>query len=196
MLPGMISRLVRELQIRSDIDIVCGKSFTMNKEGAFLPLADHDVSEEKVLRLAGTSFSDPFIPRQRLYYGSIGACFLYYAYVWDALNGYDETLHGAEDFDFWLKASRHFKFGRISSAEPPFYGYRIHLTSMSHTVTGAFTTLRLEVLEREASLYPDDMVLVQAMDYYREFAAEARRKRSLIKRLVGKLQTVFGITRK
>ena len=163
MLPGMISRLKRELTERRDVQIVCGKSFVMNEAGTSLPLAETDAAEEKVLKRAGTTFADPYVPRRRLYYGSIGACFLYYASVWEALNGYDENLHGAEDFDFWLRASRQYAIGRIPSVEPPYYAYRIHSTSMSNTVIGCFSTMRVTVLEREVALYPEDKDLAQAL---------------------------------
>jgi len=58
----------------------------------------------------------------------IGACFLYRRDVFYELKGYDETLFGAEDYDFWLRAALHFRFKRL--AEPLYY-YRFQKGSIS-----------------------------------------------------------------
>jgi glycosyltransferase involved in cell wall biosynthesis len=189
MLPGMISRLVKEIKARPEVQIVCGKSFVMNEAGTLLSLAETDAVEGRALKRAGTSFADPLLPRRRLFYGSLGACFLYHCSVWDALKGYDENLHGAEDFDFWLRASRHFKVGRISSTEPPYYVYRIHSTSMSNTVIGCFSTLRVAVLEREAALYPEDKHLAQALAVQRR---QSQRNKGALGKLLSNVRSQGG----
>ena len=54
---------------------------------------------------------------ERLFGNVIGAAFLYRAELWRALGGYDETLFGSEDYDFWLRAARRFRF--VPVAEEP-----------------------------------------------------------------------------
>jgi glycosyltransferase involved in cell wall biosynthesis len=68
-------------------------------------------------------------PAEELYaMNLIGACFLYRREVTTALKGYDEDLFGAEDYDFWLRASLRFAFRRV----PEFlYFYRFHANSLS-----------------------------------------------------------------
>lgn len=52
--------------------------------------------------------------------------------VWEDLNGYDESLHYQEAFEFWLHFhSKGFKAARI---EQPLYYYRQHDISMSRNV--------------------------------------------------------------
>jgi glycosyltransferase involved in cell wall biosynthesis len=58
----------------------------------------------------------------------MGGCFLYRADVTRSLNGYDEGLFGAEDYDFWLRASLKFKFQRIPEA---LYYVRTHKGSLT-----------------------------------------------------------------
>src|ERR1700730_8781545 len=89
MLPGMISRLMAEMKRRTDLAIVCGKSFVMNDAGEFLSNDAIDSPEQLALSLSQAKLDDPYISRARLYYGSIGPCFLYRASVWRELGGYD-----------------------------------------------------------------------------------------------------------
>ena len=58
----------------------------------------------------------------------IGACFLYRREVTAQLKGYDEELFGAEDYDFWLRASLHFHFHRLPEQ---LYYYRRQSGSLS-----------------------------------------------------------------
>lgn len=58
----------------------------------------------------------------------IGACFLYHRYVHEQLGGYDESLFLAEDYDFWLRASRSFKLQPLNR---DLYLYRWHLGSLT-----------------------------------------------------------------
>lgn len=68
----------------------------------------------------------------------IMACFMYRRDVDDALGGYDESLFLVEDYDFWLRAYRSFKFKHVD-ANP--YFYRTH--------EGALTQQRqLDIRER------------------------------------------------
>lgn len=164
MLPGMISRLVRELEERRELSIVCGRSVILDEHGSVLDLPPF---EAEVARLAGSSIREAIVPRSYTYYSSLGACFLYRKAVWESLGGYDERLHGTEDYDFWIRASRSSCIGRIPWAEPPLYAYRLHKNSISATVRDCFTRARVEVLLREARRDRDDQELRGAIEYYR-----------------------------
>lgn len=67
-----------------------------------------------------------------------GACFLYRRKVHEKLHGYDETLFLAEDFDFWVRALRYFRFKQLKQC---LYQYRVH----GHSLTA---TRELEILEK------------------------------------------------
>lgn len=71
-----------------------------------------------------------------------GACFLYRREVHEKLLGYDETLFLAEDFDFWVRALRYFKFKQLKQC---LYQYRMH----GHSLTA---TRELEILEKDAMI--------------------------------------------
>lgn len=72
----------------------------------------------------------------------VGACFLYRREVHEKLHGYDETLFLAEDFDFWVRALRYFKYKQIKQC---LYQYRMH----GHSLTA---TRELEILEKDAMI--------------------------------------------
>lgn len=62
------------------------------------------------------------------YGNSIGSCFLYRRHVHDELNGYDENLFMAEDYDFWLRAAEKF---RMTPLRRDLYLYRVHELSLT-----------------------------------------------------------------
>lgn len=63
-------------------------------------------------------------------YGNLGATFLYARMVWDIYH-YNESLHGAEDLEFFLKAWLHpFKFGFVDQILVDYYQ---HPRSMSNS---------------------------------------------------------------
>lgn len=71
-------------------------------------------------------------PTEHLLYGNkIGASFLYKKEVYQALNGYDETLYLLEDYDFWLRASLKFKFFHLKKN---LYQYRLHASSLTSEI--------------------------------------------------------------
>lgn len=59
----------------------------------------------------------------------IGACFLYKKEVHEKLNGYDEGLFLAEDYDFWIRAVIN-KF-KIEPLYEKLYYYRLHKSSLT-----------------------------------------------------------------
>lgn len=71
------------------------------------------------------------LPVEQIVYGNIiGACFLYRRVVHETLGGYNEGLFLAEDYDFWLRASRSF---RLSPLHEILYSYRVHDASLTKT---------------------------------------------------------------
>ena len=60
----------------------------------------------------------------------VGACFLYRRRLHEALNGYDENLFLAEDYDFWLRASCRFTMKPMAEV---LYEYRYHSGALTHT---------------------------------------------------------------
>ncbi len=58
----------------------------------------------------------------------IGPCFLYRREVDAKLGGFAEDLPLAEDYDFWLRASREFRFRALDES---LYCYRVHAESLT-----------------------------------------------------------------
>jgi GT2 family glycosyltransferase len=92
------------------VSIVCADRTNVNQYGSLLAVSEADAAEDLHVT------------------NGIGACFLYRREVTSALNGYDEDLFGAEDYDFWLRASLRFRFRRVAE---PLYFYRFQPGSLS-----------------------------------------------------------------
>ena len=58
----------------------------------------------------------------------VGACFLYSRRVIETVGQYDETCLLAEDYDYWIRVSRHFEIHHIAE---PLYTYRLHCRSLT-----------------------------------------------------------------
>jgi len=66
---------------------------------------------------------------RKIYRGNIaGACFLYRKEVQEKLSGYDEGLFLVEDYDFWIRASKYFRFEKVEEA---LYYYQSHGNSLT-----------------------------------------------------------------
>lgn len=76
----------------------------------------------------------------------VGACFLYKRDVHNKLQGYDENLFLVEDFDFWLRAARCFKYTKIKEN---LYQYRVHDKSLTNTQNEKIVAKTIELLQRE-----------------------------------------------
>jgi glycosyltransferase involved in cell wall biosynthesis len=79
---------------------------------------------------------------------NVGASFLYRRAVDHALGGYDSSLFGAEDYDFWLRASAHFRFVQV---DEDLYLYRKHPRSLTNSRAAAIQTLTTDVVLRALS---------------------------------------------
>lgn len=64
-----------------------------------------------------------------IFYGVIGACFLYRKEVYTRNNGYNENFFLVEDYDFFLRALAHSVYTKID--HPGLYYYRYHANSLT-----------------------------------------------------------------
>lgn len=83
----------------------------------------------------------------------VGCCFLYRRKVHDALDGYDESLFGVEDYDFWLRAAR--AGFVLQPVGKQLYEYRRHERSLTDRRWYEIRDGLARVLEREIALSPD-----------------------------------------
>jgi glycosyltransferase involved in cell wall biosynthesis len=91
-------------------------------------------------------------PADQLVFGNaVGCSFLYRREVQQALRGYDETLFGVEDYDFWLRAARQFAFFPIAE---DLYLYRRHKGSLTSARARQIHALAAQVMLREIKALP------------------------------------------
>jgi len=125
--PEMLTRLVATLDAHAEADIVHADFTLIDDEGVEL----------------GRSRVGPI---ERLLYGNnVGACFLYRARVTEALGGYDTSLFGVEDFDFWLRAALRFTFVALHE---DLYVYRKHGGSLTSQRAEQIQALTAQIVER------------------------------------------------
>jgi glycosyltransferase involved in cell wall biosynthesis len=100
-------------------------------------------------------------PAEDRWFGNpVGAAFLYRREVTEALGGYDESLFGAEDYDFWLRAARQFTLQRV---DRDLYLYRRHDASLTNQRSMQIKDLVAKVLLRELNDEPDGRLRAEAM---------------------------------
>ncbi len=90
----------------------------------------------------------------------IGAAYLYRADVTRALSGYDEALFGVEDYDFWLRAARRFRFVTL---DEDLYLYRRHEASLTDRRAARIHRLGAQILRRELALVSDRRLRARAL---------------------------------
>lgn len=90
----------------------------------------------------------------------IGAAFLYRADVTEALAGYDEALFGVEDYDFWLRAARCFRFVTL---DEDLYLYRRHEASLTDRRAARIHRLGAQILRRELAVVTDRKLRARAL---------------------------------
>lgn len=82
----------------------------------------------------------------------VGCCFLYRREVDRVIGGYDESLFGVEDYDFWLRSARHgFRFQPVNQE---LYFYRRHDGSLTNVLSGRVHALAATIMLREISVLP------------------------------------------
>lgn len=90
----------------------------------------------------------------------IGAAFLYRAELTRALSGYDEALFGVEDYDFWLRAARSFRFVTL---DEDLYLYRRHGASLTDRRSQTIHRMVAEIIQRELELVGDPAVRAKVL---------------------------------
>jgi Glycosyl transferase family 2 len=107
-----IERMVAFLQTYPEVDFVCADSvvITGNADGTIL----------RTLRAK---------PPQTLRSSNgVTPCFLYKRNVYEAIGNYDASCFLAEDYDYWMRISRHFRLQRMFRL---LYYYRRHADSLT-----------------------------------------------------------------
>lgn len=134
MLPDMLAELVAARMSNPAADIIHADYRVIDENG------------EERSRVTTGPASDLVIDN------TIGCCFLYRRDVDAELHGYDESLFGVEDYDFWLRAKDHgFTFHRLASAP---YLYRRHGGSLTDTRARHIHALLHDRLGRVVSTLP------------------------------------------
>ncbi|HEX4846621.1 MAG TPA: glycosyltransferase family A protein [Novosphingobium sp.] len=88
---------------------------------------------------------------QLLLGNGIGCSFLYRAEVHHALGGFDEHLFGLEDYDFWIRAARQFRFHPLHE---DLYLYRRHDGSLTDRRAKQISRMANKVLRPEMDALP------------------------------------------
>lgn len=92
-------------------------------------------------------------PEDLIFANTIGCCFLYAREVDERVGGYDESLFGIEDYDFWLRVdAAGFAFHHIHK---PLYIYRRHEQSLTDRRARHIRKLGVEVLAPRVAELPE-----------------------------------------
>mgnify|MGYP005848202789 CR=1 FL=1 len=126
LMPNCIEKLVDgfEKSKFENVAAVASNAMYIDEEGRFLSYHFHVNEDEKVLqkRPVGDVYQSILKGGDNLFSGST----LIKKSVYDALNGYDESLY-FEDFDFWIRASRKYSFDFVDA---PLFQKRVVQNSM------------------------------------------------------------------
>jgi glycosyltransferase involved in cell wall biosynthesis len=140
--PDMLSTLVEVLAADALVGVAYGGYSVIDSNG-------------RILR-----YRSPRPAEDRWFGNPVGAAFLYRREVTELLGGYDESLFGAEDYDFWLRAARHFK---LQPVDRDLYMYRRHDASLTNQKSMHIKDLVAQVIERELDGVPDGKLRAQAL---------------------------------
>jgi glycosyltransferase involved in cell wall biosynthesis len=125
--PQAIEQLVAALDTHPEAHIAYSDFTKMDASGKFIACVNADEKEGLVLE------------------NCIGPCFLYRDSVQKQLNGYDEALFLAEDYDFWLRASVDFFFMPLHQ---DLYLYRSHRNSLTTRYKDKIRNAKINALEK------------------------------------------------
>jgi len=139
--PQILSRLAAELNSDKDLDIVYGGYSVINEA-------------DEISR-----YVEPRPIEDRWFCNPVGAAFLYRRKVTEVLEGYDVSLFGAEDYDFWMRAARHFTMRPI---DEDLYLYRRHQESLTNSLSSEIRHKVALVVERELQSVDDRQLRARA----------------------------------
>lgn len=140
--PDMLSILVEVLDADTSVGVAYAGYSVIDGDGQLL------------------RYHPPRPPEERWFSNPVGAAFLYRRDVTKVLGGYDESLFGAEDYDFWLRAARRFKLQPI---DRDLYQYRRHDASLTSQKSGQIKDLVARVILRELDDVPDGKLRAKAI---------------------------------
>ena len=131
--PNMLARLLEAAAAHPECDIVYSDYVLIDEHG-------NAVERRSVA------------PAEDLVLGNVVGCsFLYRAEVDRALGGYDENLFGLEDYDFWLRAARRFRFLPLHE---DLYFYRRHASSLTSARGRQIRRMAARLMKREIDALP------------------------------------------
>lgn len=119
-LPEALEKMRAYLAAHPEVPIVSARAYAIDATGA---------------RFQGAPFPDGLMPppdgARMFCVNSMGACFLYRRAVASAVGGYDPTLFGCEDYDYWLRILE--QAPRLGTLPDVLYEYRWHAQSLTQT---------------------------------------------------------------
>lgn len=127
-------------------------------------------------------------PRISIWQGNnIGASFLYRRKIYDELGGYNEDMYLVEDYEYWIRVSKHYK---VKYCDQKLYKYRRHEGSLTSAKVREVTKKRIELLEMQLvdSLVNEadkDQVRVQLINDY-AYIGDDKKLRLTVKYLIRK----------
>ncbi|MEO2064642.1 MAG: glycosyltransferase [Christiangramia sp.] len=118
----------------SDDNIFAEEALKLMYESLLNSKADVIYSDYEVIDEEGGKLYEAILKpiNYLLFENVIGACFLYRDEVFKKNGGYNENLLLLEDYDFWLRASRHSKFSKLE--RKGLYFYRNHSESLTENI--------------------------------------------------------------
>ncbi len=108
--PQALARMIEVLQGNAGVGIVYADQIVVDEYGSIMGRSQSGTADDLHIT------------------NEIGACFLYRREVTSALDGYDEDLFGAEDYDFWLRAVLRYRFHHLGEF---LYYYRVQGESLT-----------------------------------------------------------------
>ncbi|WP_246465562.1 glycosyltransferase family 2 protein [Novosphingobium jiangmenense] len=132
--PQMLERLVAALDANPDAGIAHANYSVIDAAGAVIGFQKVGPASEILLG------------------NRIGAAFLYREQVTRSLGGYDTGLFGVEDYDFWLRAARTFRFVTL---DEDLYLYRRHEGSLTDQRARTIHRLVGQIIRRELAHVSD-----------------------------------------
>lgn len=186
--PDMIKKLVEKLQsLPKNYGIVFASSYVVDEQGVVNQrLYDENKSYMDLFKKAGDTYN--CITNNSFYWSTAGACFLYTKEIKDKYK-YNESIHGAEDYDFWIRASSEFKAYFLQNEM--LYYYRTHGAAISSTVKYCYTKMRVDVLTKELQKNKKNKNLRNALSFYKDryYNEKAKPNFKIKKRLIRLLST-------